>query len=173
MEPQGEQAQYEVDREEEAEWERDRQQRANAGGSPEPQQVVQVRLPGAARTYAYAVPAHWAPLKAGDWVRVPSNQVSPDGGKGRVESFGRDGYTGPLKALTDRLEPQDPWLVRMEAVRGRSEANTVWKAAKDAGVAPERLRGLLAAGKTRLETVDAKRERLAAYREQRREGEWG
>jgi hypothetical protein len=128
-----------------------------------PQQVVQVRLPGAKRTYAYAVPQDWEPLAVGDWVAVPSNVVSTDGGKAQVAGFGRDGYDGPLKELAGRLEPQDAWKIRMEAVKTRREANEVWRAAVAAGVAGERLDAAVAAGRAALAEVRRKQERHMRY----------
>jgi hypothetical protein len=111
-------------------------------------QVVQVQLAGAGRTYAY----RWdgEPLRAGDWVMCPGNAVSPDGALGRVESFGREGYTGPLKDVLRRVEPPDPWEARMRAVRSRSEALRVYRAAQKAELAPERLTALVETGRAAL-----------------------
>jgi hypothetical protein len=151
-------------------WASARREDAVSGQRDEEPTVVQVRLPGAARTYAYTVPHGWDAVAVGDWVAVPGNQVSPDGGKGRVESFGRDAYKGPLKELVHLLEPQDPWLVRMEVVRSSKEANTVWQAAKEAQVGPDRMRRLRRTGSERLAAVkeeQASRARWRTEREQR------
>jgi len=130
-------------------------------------QVVQVRMAGAPRNYTYQwwsltmvddgwrTGADW--LRTGDWVRLPGNVVSPEGAKGRVEGYGRNGYSGPLKDVSCRIEPQDPWTVRMEAVRGAGDALRVYRAAESKGVPPERLEALAAVGKAALEKLEAGR----------------
>lgn len=116
-------------------------------------QVVQVRLPGAGKTYAYA----WRgaqPLEPGDWVELPPNGVSPKGSKGRVDGFGRDGYRGPLKDVVAKVEPPDPWTERMKAATTPAEARSVWAAAKRAELDPQRLQTLKRLGREALAQRD-------------------
>lgn len=109
------------------------------------EQIVQVRIPGARRAYGYT----WdgLELSVGDWVSLPGNAVSPEGTEGRVEGFGADGYTGPMKAIVAAKEKQDPWMARMRQVRTKQDALKVYKRAVKAGITGERLAELVAVGK--------------------------
>ena len=108
-------------------------------------QIVQVRIPGARRSYAYTWDGE--PLEEGDWVELPGNDVSPDGTEGRVEGFGADGYKGPMKAIVGPKERQDPWMARMRQAKDRSERLTVYRRAQKAGISGERLAAIVAEGK--------------------------
>jgi hypothetical protein len=122
------------------------QQDTGKGDTP---QVVRVRIAGAPKAYGYL----WRgaePLEMGEWVMLPGNVVSPEGCKGRVEGFGRDGYNGELKEVVSRIEKPDPWLARMEAVTTRQEASRVYRKAEAAGLDPQRLVVLERAGKAAL-----------------------
>lgn len=135
------------------------------GAGPEPQ-VVQVRIIGAGRSYGY----EWHgpdPLRIGDWVSLPSNELSPDGCRGRVTAYGRQGYDGPLKAVVAKTDPPaDPWTARMEEVKTREEASMVWRKAREAGLSPERLHGLAATGKAALARLEeAKRQAVDQVQE--------
>jgi hypothetical protein len=117
-------------------------------------QVVQARMAGARQSYAYGwwgLPSGSDWLAVGDWVMLPGNVVSPEGCKGRVESYGRNGYHGAVKDVSRRLPPQDIWLVQMEAVTGRAQALKVYRAAEKAGVSGERLAALKDVGAAALE----------------------
>jgi hypothetical protein len=65
-------------------------------------QVVQVRILGSQRKYTYG----WVfdptdggrPLKEGDKVEIPPNQVQASGGSATVVELGSD-YTGPMKSI--------------------------------------------------------------------------
>lgn len=110
------------------------------------EQIVQVRIPGARRSYAYTWDG-WPELAVGDWVELPGNEVSPEGTEGRVEGFGSDGYKGPMKAITAVKEPQDPWFARMRQVKTPSDRLQVYRKAVKAGVTGDRLAALVAEGK--------------------------
>lgn len=112
------------------------------------EQVVQVRIVGAPRAYAYAVPAGMPDLEAGDWVLLPGNVVSPDGCEGVVEGFGRDGYKGALKYVLQQVDRPGIWLAQMRAARTKAQALKVYRAAVKAGVGGERLAALVDAGRT-------------------------
>lgn len=108
-------------------------------------QIVQVRIPGARRSYAYTWDGE--PLEEGDWVLLPGNEVSPDGTEGRVEGFGSDGYKGPMKAIVSKQEKQDPWMARMRQVRTPHDRLQVYRRAQKAGISGERLAKLVELGK--------------------------
>lgn len=108
-------------------------------------QIVQVRIPGARRSYAYTWDGE--PLEVGQWVHLPGNDVSPDGTEGRVEGFGADGYKGPMKAIVAVKDRQDPWLARMRQVRTAADRLQVYRKAQRAGITGERLAALVAEGK--------------------------
>jgi hypothetical protein len=65
-------------------------------------QVVQVKILGSTRRYTYG----WVyaplegerPLKVGDRVEIPGNQVQTSGGSAEVVALGSD-YTGPMKSI--------------------------------------------------------------------------
>jgi hypothetical protein len=65
-------------------------------------QVVQVQILGAPRKYTYG----WVfdptegerPLKVGDRVEIPGNQVQASGGSAEVVELG-SGYNGPMKSI--------------------------------------------------------------------------
>lgn len=65
-------------------------------------QVVQVRIEGAVRNYTYG----WVwdpetggqPLKIGDKVEIPPNQVQEEGAAATVVALGSD-YNGPMKSI--------------------------------------------------------------------------
>lgn len=115
-------------------------------------QVVQVRIPGARRSYAYTWDGE--PLEIGDWVLLPGNQVSPAGTEGRVDGFGADGYKGPMKAIVSRQEKQDPWIARMRQVQNPAQRLQVYRRAKKAGVSGERLAKLVETGREVLAESD-------------------
>lgn len=124
--------------------------REPAAASSDTDQIVQVRMAGAPRAYGYTWPATEEPLELHDWVMLPGNVVSPEGCKGRVEGFGRDGYTGPLKAVVSRIERPDPWEARMEAVTTPAEARRVFAAAKREGLDAQKLAKLQVTGRKKL-----------------------
>lgn len=112
--------------------------------------VIQVRIAGAGkRTYAYAVPRHLDVI-IGDWVTLPGNVVSEDGGIGYVTSFGRDGYDGPLKEITGKTGKPDEFMVRMLTAKTKGQAADIWDEAQRAGRSAEELDALAAAGAKRL-----------------------
>lgn len=112
-------------------------------------QIVQVRIPGARRSYAYTWDGE--PLEIGDWVLLPGNEVSPDGTEGRVDGFGADGYKGPMKAVVSKQEKQDPWIARMRQVRTPADRLQVYRRAQKAGISGERLAKLVEEGKRALD----------------------
>jgi hypothetical protein len=64
-------------------------------------QIVQVRIEGAIRRYTYG----WTydavtgrPLKVGDKVEIPPNQVQEEGSAATVVALGSD-YKGPVKSI--------------------------------------------------------------------------
>jgi hypothetical protein len=81
-------------------------------------QVVQVEIEGAFRSYTYG----WIfdpltggrPLKIGDRVEIPANQVSEEGGAATVVKLGSD-YNGPMKNIVRVIDgpkveaPEDLW----------------------------------------------------------------
>lgn len=72
-------------------------------------QVVQVHIEGAPRRYTYGwVYDHEAgsPLKVGDRVEIPPNQVQEEGASATVVALGSD-YTGPMKSIV-RVIPDGP-----------------------------------------------------------------
>lgn len=75
-------------------------------------QVVQVRIEGAPRRYTYG----WGfdpteggkPLKVGDRVEIPPNQVQEEGSSATVVELGSD-YTGPMKSIVRVIDgPKAP-----------------------------------------------------------------
>lgn len=136
-------------------------------------QIVQVRIPGARRAYAYTWDGE--PLEVGQWVELPGNDVSPEGTEGRVEGFGADGYKGPMKAIAGVKDKQDPWMARMRQVKTPADRLQVYRRAQKAGISGERLSKLVELGKQVLDKVDAEKERgdraraaMARAREQHR-----
>jgi hypothetical protein len=123
-------------------------------GKGDTEQVVQVQMAGAQRAYGYAWKGE-EPLELGEWVMLPGNVVSPEGCKGKVTGFGRDGYNGPLKEVMSRIERPDPWVARMEAVRTASEARRVLNKARAEGLEPQRLLALERVGREALAAVKA------------------
>lgn len=78
-------------------------------------QVVRVGITGAFRDYTYS----WEfnpleggqPLKVGDRVELPPNQMQPEGSSGTVVALSSD-YDGPMKSIVrvidkPRSEPQE------------------------------------------------------------------
>lgn len=137
-------------------------------------QIVQVRIPGARRTYPYTWDGE--PLEVGDWVDLPGNAMSPDGTEGRVEGFGADGYPGPMKAVVAVKEKQDPWMARMRQVKTAAERLQVYRRAQKAGITGERLSKLVELGKQVLDAAqrdedrgNRAREAMRRAREQRAE----
>jgi hypothetical protein len=118
------------------------------------EQVVQVQMAGAQKSYGYAWKGE-EPLELGEWVMLPGNVVSPEGCKGKVTGFGRDGYNGPLKEVVSRIERPDPWVARMEAVRTASEARRILNKARTEGLEPQRLIVLEKTGREALAAVKA------------------
>lgn len=108
-------------------------------------QIVQVRIPGARRSYAYTWDGE--PLEVGQWVELPGNDVSPEGTEGRVEGFGADGYKGPMKAVAGVKDKQDPWMARMRQVKTPADRLQVYRRAQKAGISGERLSKLVELGK--------------------------
>lgn len=75
-------------------------------------QVVQVSIAGTRRTYTYG----WVfdptdggrPLKVGDRVELPPNQVQAEGSSGEVVLLGSD-YSGPMKSIVRVIDgPKAP-----------------------------------------------------------------
>jgi hypothetical protein len=121
-------------------------------------QIVQVKiLGGPRRTYAYG----WngaEPLKIYDWVYLPGNPVTPDGGEGMVAALGTDGYTGPLKVIISLgVSPLD-WVRDAGLVNSKEEASALWRRAKAAGVSSAALKVIESEGWARLGRLE--RERL-------------
>jgi hypothetical protein len=127
------------------------------------EQVVQVQMAGAQKSYGYAWKGE-EPLELGEWVMLPGNVVSPEGCKGKVTGFGRDGYNGPLKEVVSRIERPDPWVARMEAVRTASEARRVLNKARAEGLEPQRLLALERVGREALAAVKAQAVKAAQER---------
>lgn len=83
------------------------------------EQTVQVKILGAARAYTYA----WhfdpvkgeTPLRVGDKVEIPPNQVQEEGSSATVSALGSD-YYGPMKKIVRRIKTADE--ARSERVRG-------------------------------------------------------
>lgn len=70
-------------------------------------QVVQVRIGEARRLYTYGwvfdPTAGGVPLKVGDRVELPPNQVQEEGSSGVVSKVGSD-YTGEMKSIVRVIE---------------------------------------------------------------------
>src|SRR5882724_1984081 len=90
--------------------------------------IVQVRIAGATarRTYAYETDQ---PLMIGEWVTLPGNVVSEHGGFGIVKSYGRDGYTGPLKKIRARIPEPPELMIMMSVVKTKDRAADIYDAA--------------------------------------------
>jgi hypothetical protein len=75
------------------------------------EQVVQVQILGAMRTYTYKY--DWDPqagpaLTVGDTVELPPNQVQEEGSSGKVVALGSD-YNGPMKKIVRKLTDRRAW----------------------------------------------------------------
>lgn len=115
-----------------------------------PDRVVRVRIVGArARTYSYEVPTGIF-VTEGDWVRLPGNVVSEDGGIGLVTGYGANGYTGALKSVVSKIEDPSGHLLEMFRVKTRKQAAEVYDRAVAAGVRGEELAEVVAAGERQL-----------------------
>lgn len=74
-------------------------------------QVVQVEILGSKRKYTYG----WVfdpteggvPLKVGDKVEIPPNQVQAEGSSATVAALGSD-YTGPMKSIVRKIGGDNP-----------------------------------------------------------------
>lgn len=122
-----------------------------------PNKVVQVRIAGAGkRTYAYEVPARIHAV-TGDWVALPGNVVSEDGSTGKVVSYGRDGYGGPLKEITAVVPEPSVWMMRMLCVKTRPTAAKIYDEAVAAGVSGDELAAVVLAGTRRLRQLGVQR----------------
>lgn len=73
-------------------------------------QVVQVQILGAARKYTYGWVfdplAGGEPLKVGDQVTIPPNQVQAEETSAKVVELGSD-YNGPMKSIVRKLTRLD------------------------------------------------------------------
>lgn len=120
-------------------------------------QTVQVRIVGGGdQTYDYA----WAgpqPLAPGDWVTLPPNVVSKDGGLGRVASTKPPTWKGRLKHIVAKTDKPDPWAVRFAAVRSKPEARRLWdRARRDPAVTADKLDEYVAIGQDALRKLGVK-----------------
>jgi hypothetical protein len=115
------------------------------------EKVVQVRIAGATarRTYAYQVPFR-LDAAVGDWVTIPGNVVNEFGGFGVVKSFGRDGYTGPLKEIMAVIPEPPELMIRMSVVKNKDRAAEIYDQAVREGWRGDRLTALAVLGESRL-----------------------
>jgi hypothetical protein len=111
--------------------------------------VVQVRITGSPRTYAYAVPDGLS-VAVGDWVELPAAAPGRRPADGRVEGFGRDGYAGPVKPLTGLAQDAGPVVQAMRSVTTHDGARAVYRRAKADGAAKAELDRLVRVGWTAL-----------------------
>ena len=113
--------------------------------------VVQVRIAGATarRTYAYEVP-RGTDANLGDWVTLPGNVVNEHGGFGVVKGFGRDGYKGPLKAITGVIPEPDELMIKMSVVKTKDAAAKIYDQAVAEGWTGGDLLELIEVGESRL-----------------------
>jgi len=111
--------------------------------------IVQVRIAGASarRTYAYETDE---PLMIGDWVTIPGNVVNEFGGFGVVKSYGRDGYTGPLKKIMAKIPEPPELMIRMSMVKSKDRAAEIYDQAVRDGWRGDRLTALAVLGESRL-----------------------
>lgn len=66
------------------------------------QQIVQVSFPASYKTYCYTAP-DGVTLAVGDLVRVPGNQVNPEGSNALVRRLGSE-YCGEIAQLVRKIE---------------------------------------------------------------------